>query len=160
MGYLKDIRSNLDIQAFPGARYEIAGEVPASQCSEAKIKGEHGETHAGFASLIDFGKFIGWNLAGKVCHITNPPINVGDYDITHNVDPEIYFVQEVPHTSFDNEYYITNGGELILTRNIQSFAEFFHAAGRAYTIKSGKLYTDTPIPDLESACTILFDPLT
>ncbi|GAI99661.1 unnamed protein product, partial [marine sediment metagenome] len=80
MGHIKDIKSNLDPQAFPGATFEIAGEVPASQCSEAKIEGTKGATIASQDRLTDPGKFTGYNLAGKHVTVTSPPENAGKVD--------------------------------------------------------------------------------
>ena len=160
MGHIKDIKSNLDPQTFPGATFEIQGEVPETQCSEAAVEGDHGETGASGFILLDPGNFVGWNLTDKVLHITSPPANIGDYDITDNSDDHLALAQSTPAASFDNVYFVTNGGELILTRNVQSFAQFIHAAGHSYTIKGNKLYTNIPSDQLQNACSILFDPLT
>jgi len=160
MGHLKDIANQSKIQSFPSATFEIAGEVPASQCSEARIEGEHGQSTLGSPFFQDIGKFIGWDLAGKVCHITAPPPNVDDYNIINNSDDILRLAPEPPTTSNDNVYFITNGGALILTRDVPSFAKFISDAGYAYTIKGGKLYTNIPSNQLQNACTILFDPLT
>lgn len=160
MGFLKHIHSNLDIQAFPGARFEITGEVPAPQCSEAKIEGEHGETSMGGNGLIDTGAFVGFDLTDKILHVTSPEENKGDYTIIGNTDDQCICLPVFPITWNNNVYFITDGGELVLTRNVKSFAEFIHAAGYAYTIKGRKLYTDMPTAQLKDACTVIFDPLT
>ncbi|MBA7695240.1 hypothetical protein ES703_103862 [subsurface metagenome] len=161
MGYIRRLDSNVDIQAFPGAHFEIAGEVPAPQCSEAKIEGDDARTTLVPAKrLHDIGAFVGWDLTDKVCHITaSVGGNTGDFDIEWNSDDTLAITQN-PGAGDPVSYFITNGGELILTRNIPSFAKFIHAAGYAYTIKGGKLYTDMPNGQLKDACTILFDPLT
>ena len=161
MGHIKDIKSNLDPQAFPAATFEIAGEVPASQCSEAKIEGNNAVTSDAFLKLLrDWNAFTGWNLTGKICTITaSVGGNTGDFDILSNDDSFLNFAQD-PGNGDPVQYYIHNGGELILTRNIQSFAEFIHAAGHSYTIKGAKLYTTIPSNQLKNACSILFDPLT
>lgn len=161
MGHIKDIKSNLDPQAFPGATFEIQGTVPEPQCSEAKIEGDDATTeNLGFKQLRHTAKFTGWNLTGKVCTITtNPGGNTGDFDIDSNTNDFLFFDQN-PGNGSPTTYYVHNGGELILTRDIQSFAEFIHAAGYAYTIKGGKLFTSMPSALLKNACSILFDPLT
>jgi len=161
MGYLKDIHSNLDIQAFPGAHFEIAGDVPVAQCSEAKIEG-FGDTEDApqFRLNTILNYFAGYDLTGKICTIfASVAGNIGDFDITSNLTSRL-FLQQDPGNSSRADFYIHDGGSLILTRNVKSFAEFIHAAGYAYTIKGGKLYTNMPSAELKDACTILFDPLT
>lgn len=160
MGYLKDIHSNLDIQAFPGAHFEIAGEAPLTQCSEAKIEGDHAFLVIAPPQLKDVGAFVSYDLTGKVCTVVSGPFAIpGDYDILSNTDDALTLATS-PGDSPEVVYYVHDGGSLILTRNIASFAKFIHAAGHAYTIKGGKLYTDMPSAQLKNACTILFDPLT
>lgn len=161
MGHLKDITNQPKIQTFPGATFQIQGQVPAAQCSEAKIEGDDAETEGPpFLGLVHFQKFIGYNLVGKICHITaSVGGNTGDFDITSNDEHILHFVQD-PGDGYPVEYYISNGSELILTRDIQSFAQFIHAAGYSHTIKGGKLYTNIPSNLLQPACSILFDPLT
>ena len=159
MGHLKRLDSNADTQAFPGANFEIAGTVPVAQCSEAKIEGTTAQTTTAGQNLIDAAKFAGFALTGKVCHIiVSPTGNTGDFGITGNGD-NFLFLDADPGDSVDVQYYITDGGALILTRNVQSFAQFIHAAGYAYTIKGSKLYTNMPSGQLKAACSILFDPL-
>lgn len=159
MGYIRRLDSNADTQAFPGAKFELAGEPPAPQCSEAKIESETGRTAGMVKFLTDEGKFTGFDLTGKVCHITaSVGGNTGDFDIADNDDDTLHFVQD-PGSGEPVTYHITNGGELILTRNTPSFAKFIHAAGYAYTVKGGKLYTNMPNGQIKNACTILFDPL-
>lgn len=160
MGYLKDVHSNLDIQAFPGAQFEIAGDVPTPQCSEARIEGDDASTSHEMKSLTDPNAFVGFDLIGKICHIvTNPGGETGDFPIHYHSGWTLEFLTS-PGNGGPTVYYITDGGELILTRNVKSFAQFIHAAGYAYTIKGGKLYTSMPSNLLKNACTILFDPLT
>ena len=161
MGHLKDIANQSKLQTFPSSTFEIEGLVPADQCSEAKIEGDNGTTvSAPDRRLTDNGKFAGFTLLGTICTIlTNPGGNTGNFDIVANTDDRLTFIQD-PGFGSPTEYYIHNGGDLILTRNIQSFAEFIRAAGYAYTIKGGKLFTNIPSAQLQNACTILFDPLT
>ena len=160
MGYIKRLDSNVDIQAFPGALFELAGDVPAPQCSEARIEGDSAITTLLGSDLIDPGKFAGYALAGKVCTITaSVGGNTGDFNIVVNNDNQLFLTTD-PGDGDPVEYYVHDGGSLILTRDVQSFAEFIHAAGYAYTIKAGKLYTNMPSGQLKDACTILFDPLT
>lgn len=160
MGYIRRLDSNADIQAFPGALFELAGEVPAPQCSEAKLEGDDAYTVDGITKrLYHTGKFIGYDLSGKVCTITaSVGGNTGDFDIGSNIDDSLNLNQN-PGSGNPVTYYVHDGGSLILTRNVQSFAEYIHAAGYAYTIKGGKLYTNMPNGLLKDACTILFDPL-
>ena len=161
MGFLKDIQSNLDPQAFPGATFVIEGEPPEEQCSEAKIEGVDATTRSPpFNELKDIGAFTGFNLVGKKCTIiVSPTGNTGTFDIDWNDDDYLEFAPN-PGNSVDVEYYIHNGGSLIITRDVPSFAAFIHTAGYAYTIKGNKLYTNIPSNLLQPACSILFDPLT
>ncbi len=161
MGSIRRLDSNVDIQTFPGAKFEIVGDVPAPQCSEAKIEGDSAITRAiPFSDLTDAGAFAGYALVGKVCHITaSVGGNTGDFDINFQDDNQIAFTTN-PGAGDPVEYYISDGGALILTRNVTSFASYIHAAGYAYTIKGGNLYTNMPNGQLKDACSILFDPLT
>ena len=160
MGHLKDIANQPKLQTFPSSTFEIAGQVPTAQCSEAKIEGDTATTSSITWRLIQAGKFEGWNLAGKICTITaSVGGNTGDFDIIDNTFDHLSLNQD-PGDGDPVEYYVHDGGTLILTRDIQSFAEFIHAASYAFTIKGGKLYTNIPSSQLQNACTILFDPLT
>jgi len=161
MGYIRRLDSNVDIQAFPGALFELTGHVPAPQCSEARIEGDDATTSNGLTPTLHHpGKFVLETLDEKVCTITaSVGGNIGDFDIQWNDDDTLTLVQD-PGTGDPVEYYVHDGGSLILTRNAKSFAQYIHAAGYAYTIKGGKLYTNMPSGQLKDACSILFDPLT
>lgn len=161
MGYIKDIANQPNLQTFPDATFEIAGDVPQAQCSEARIEGDHASTdrRAPF-SLTDLGAFTGWNLTGDICHITeNPGGNTGDFDILSNTVDVLILLQQ-PGNGSPTVYYVSNDIGLIITRDVASFAQFIHAAGYPYTIKGGKLYTNIPSNLLQPACSILFNPLT
>jgi len=160
MGYIKDITNQPNQQTFPSSTYEIADEVPAAQCSDATIQAQDGITNAGSPALIDGGKFAAWGLGGNFCTITAPPANAGDYLITLNSDNFLILQGFNPITSNENHYFVHNGGTLIQTRNLQSFADYITAQGYSYTIKGGTLYTNAPENIMSPACKILFDPLT
>lgn len=161
MGSLRRLDANVDIQSFPGAHFVINNDVPAAQCSEAQIEGDDATTTTlPDRKLVNLGAFVGYDLTGKVCHITaSVGGNTGDFDIEAN-DNNVLELTQDPGTGNPVTYYITDGGELILTRNEHSFAAYIHAAGYAYTFKGGKLYTNMPSGQLKEACTILFDPIT
>ena len=160
MGYIKDITNQPKLQVFPGATFEIEGDVPLSQCSEAKIEDDDAVTTTAVQDLIDTGAFAGFALAGKKCTITaSVGGNTGTFDIAFNDDNQLLLTQD-PGDGNPVTYYIHNGGALILARDMESFAAFIHEAGYPYTIKGGKLYTSMPSNLLAAACTILFDPLT
>ncbi len=161
MGFIKDIQSNLDPQAFPGATFVVEGEPPEEQCSEAKIESDSASTQAQpVGSIDDPGAFAGFFLVGKTAHVTaNVGGNTGDWEIASNNDDSV-FVFGDPGDGDPTTYYISDGGSLIITRDVPSFAAFIHAAGYAYTIKGNKLYTNIPSNLLQPACSILFDPLT
>lgn len=161
MGHLKNIANQPKLQTFPNAQFEIAGDVPAAQCSEAQIEGDDATTTTLPAfTLWHPGAFAGWALNGKTCRITaSVGGNTGDFLVVAT-NPDFLGLGADPGNGDPVTYHVIDGGELILTRNVQSFAEFIHAAGYAYTIKGGKLYTTMPSSELQNACTILFDPLT
>jgi len=161
MGHIKDIANQPKIQPFPSATFEIVGEVPAAQCSEYRFEGDDAETWSlPHFRLWHASKFTGWDLTGKVCHITaNPGGNTGDFNIISNTLNALKLVQD-PGNGNPTTYFIPNGGTMIIPRTIVSFASYIQAAGYAYTIKGGKLYTDMPSGQLKDACSILFDPLT
>ncbi|GAI05590.1 unnamed protein product [marine sediment metagenome] len=159
MGSIRRLDSNVDIQAFPGAHFIINNDVPPAQCSEAQIEGDDATTtQTGLDRLTDPGKFAGYDLTGKVCTITaSVGGNTGDFAILSNTDDTIAI--EFPGEGDPVAYYVRDGGELILTRDQKSFAQFIHAAGYAYTIKGGRLFTNMPNGLLKEACTILWEPL-
>lgn len=161
MSYIKDLETHPDQQAFPDAKYAISGTPPAAQCTEAVLESTTAVTTDGISKrLTDTGKFTGYNLVGKVCHITaSVGGNTGDFDINTNSNDILLFNQD-PGNGDPVTYYITDGGELETTRTQQSFADFIHSAGYAYTIKGGVLYTNMPTSEIEKACTITFNPLT
>ena len=160
MGHLKDIANQPKLQTFPGSTFEIAGTVPEAQCSEAKIEGDNAHTISFTKQLNDTLKYLGFNLTGKICTITaSVGGNTGDFNILSNTNSALFFLED-PGDGNPVEYYVHNGASLILTRDLQSFAEFIHAAGYSYTIKGGKLYTNIPSVQLQPACSIVFAPLT
>ena len=161
MGHLKNIANQPKLQTFPSSTFEIQGEVPTSQCSEARIEGDDATTEfMDFGKLHDPDKFIGENLNGKILTITKSTGgNTGDFPIIVTFPSRLEFFDDCGDGT-EVEYYIHNGGSLILTRDIKSFADFISAAGYSYTIKNGKLYTNIPSEFLQPACSILFDPLT
>lgn len=161
MGYLRRLDNNADIQAFPGANFEAAGEIPKPQCTEAQIEGT-GAYMSGppKTTLVDVGNFAGFDLSGKVCHITAITGGTpGDYAINWN-DANTLSLAASPGPGTNIVYHVTDAGEFELTRNVASLAAYIHAAGYAYTFKAGKLYTNMPSGLLKNACTILFDPIT
>lgn len=161
MGFIKNIANQPKEQTFPSSQFVIAGDVPVAQCSKAHLEGDSAVTFAApFRQLEESGKFVGHDLTGDVCTITaSVGGNTGDFDIASNSNNALTFVQD-PGAGNPVAYYVHNGGELIETRNVQSFAEFIDAAGYAYTIKGGQLYTNMPSAELAVACQILFAPLT
>ncbi|MBA7684731.1 hypothetical protein ES703_93138 [subsurface metagenome] len=160
MGHLKDITNQPNIRTFPGATFEIQGDVPIPQCSEAAVQGDNAQTFSIGTQLFDDGKFRDYALIGKKCTITiSPTGNTGTFNITNKSDNSIVLNGD-PGDSVGVHYYCHNGGALITTRDLPSFADFIRDAGFPYTIKGGKLYTSMPSNQLDDACKILFDPLT
>lgn len=161
MGSLKDILNQENRGTFPNATFVIEGEPPEAQCSEALLEGDNAvTTQPPFLDLVDAGAFAGHNLVGKVCHIiASVGGNTGNFNIIINDDDSVVFDSN-PGNGTNVEYYITNGGSLILTRTMESFAAFIAEAGYSYTIKGGKLFTNIPSAMLQPACSIVFNPLT
>ncbi|MBA7687105.1 hypothetical protein ES703_95565 [subsurface metagenome] len=161
MGSIRRLDSNVDIQAFPGAHFIINNDIPKAQCTEAQIEGDTAETFdSNPDTLVHPFKFTGFNLTGKVCHITaSVGGETGDFAIITNTNSELTFGV---HVGAGNPvtYHVTDAGEFELTRNEKSFAAFIHAAGYAYTFKGGKLFTNMPNGLLKEACTLLWNPQT
>jgi len=159
MGSIRKLNSNPDIQAFPGAQFQIVGTVPAPQCSEAKIEGTNATTTFPPWKLNDPGKFAGYTLGGNFLTVTKSTGGFpGTFAIQYNDDDSLT-IGEPLGIGTEVEYYIHNSGSLILTRDIASFATYIHNAGYAYTIKGRTLYTNMPNDLIKNACTILFDPI-
>lgn len=160
MPSLVGINGSAQQKNFPGATFVIEGEVPEAQCSEAKIESILGFSNGAEQKLREVGKFTGFALAGKHVTITLPAPIAGTFNIISNTNDILNTDQFFPDPVANINYFCHNGGSLILTRDVASFAEFIRNSGYAYTIKGGKLYTNIPSNDLQPACTILFDPLT
>lgn len=160
MGSLIKIGEN-NPNPFPDTKFTIEGEVPAAQCTEAKIAGLNATTSPiPDPHLTDPGAFTGYNLTGKICHITYSEGGaIGPKFIISNNDNSLEFGAD-PGFGSNVQYHVTDGGSLILTRNVESFAQFIHTQGYAYTFKGGKLHTNCPQGSLKHACTVIFDPLT
>jgi len=161
MGHLKNITNQPKIQTFPGAHFEAAGVVPVAQCSEALVQGDNATTSENaFGKLDDIGAFVGLDLTGDTAVITQSTGgNTGSWNINNNTDDQLRMPVGCG-AGTNVHYYVHDGAELIITRNIQAFAEFISSEGYPYTIKGGILYTSMPSNLLQHACSILFDPLT
>ncbi len=144
MGHLRDIKSNLDPQAFPGATFEIIGDVPAAQCTEARLEGEYGNTHAASRSLTEPGAFNGWVLDGKVLTITTPPDNAGNYDINSNNPNVVFLDQPTPIEAAPNSWYVHDGGALTLTRDLRSFTRYLAELNSYHSSKTGQTVAGLP----------------
>lgn len=159
MGQLQTAKL-IDRLAFPNTTFVTHGDVPETQCSESRIDGIAPFVTAAPPTLHDPGKFAGWALIGKFCTMLDKVVGAPQTrQIIDQTDNQIEFNAPPLGDVTDVDYYIHNGGSLILTRDTKSFAEFIHDAGFAYTIKGGKLYTNMPENLLQPACSILFDPL-
>lgn len=143
---------------FPGANFRAFDDIPAAECSEAKIEGDQARTTTPCMCLIDLDKFTGYNLPGKVCTITTSVGgNTGDFDITWNDDNVLDLAQD-PGNGHPVEYHVHDGGELILTQSVSSLAALARSLGKAYTFASGCFYSDMTEPHMQAACSILYDP--
>ena len=161
MGFLKQLDSNADPQTFPGASFEISGEVPESQCSEARVEGDNGQFLGAPPTILDPGRFVGEALVGKFFTITSGLLTVPQTrQIVQQNDNALVGVPPALGSCGFGDYYVHNGGSLILTRDIPSFAAYLSNLGIPYTIKGAKLYTDATAEQLQPACSILFDPIT
>lgn len=158
MAYINKITTP-DMDTFPGAVFEQTGDVPIAQCQETQIdKIGTGNTDGSTAKLTDGAAFTGFDLAGKILSISAPPGNVGDYTVISNDNNILTLASTPPASSGVNSYTVHDTGQAYLTRDINSFAEFIHNAGYAYTIKGGKLYTDCPNLTLADACSTTWNP--
>ncbi|MBA7716323.1 hypothetical protein ES703_125393 [subsurface metagenome] len=125
MGHLKDIANQPKRQTFPNSTYEIVGQVPASQCSQAVIEGDHGHINEMASEITDVGKFAGWDLVGKWFTIISPAVYKPTQQIDYNTDDIVSGDYSMGVMSNDTVYYIHDGGELILTRDLKSFDDLF-----------------------------------
>ena len=150
MGHLKDIANQPNQQTFPESTFSIVGDVPASQCSEAKIEGDNAVvSFIPNNFLYEPAKFTGFNLAGKVCTITINPVGpTGDYDINFNT-PDVLALQQNPGDGKPVSYYVHDGGTLILTRDAASFAEY---------ITTHALYQQSQTGQVVNGSNLLTDP--
>ncbi len=160
MGSLRELNGNPDQQSFPAATFAIEGEIPEAQCTEAVIQADDAITrNIPFADLEDPGAFAGFALTDKFCHITASVGGITGVFIITGHDDDFLFLAGNPGNGNPVSYYISNGGQLETTRDLNSFAAFIDQNGGAYTIKGGVLYTDMTSVALEPACSIVFDPL-
>lgn len=85
MGHLKDIANQPSLQTFPNSTFQIAGDVPAAQCTDASRSTTNGNTTSIPPQLNSFGIAAFANLSGDICRITvSPTGNTGDFLITSN----------------------------------------------------------------------------
>ena len=161
MGHIKDITNQSKIQSFPNSTFEINGDPPLSQCSDALFQGETAFTNDPPGRVVDFSHSFPIGVIGNFVTITESPTgNPGTYLITARPDPNTLTTGAGPGNSGNVHYYVHNGGAFAVPRDFQSFIDFITDAGYAYTIKGGKLHTNIPAVDLQPACKILFAPLT
>lgn len=159
MGYIRDLQSNPDIQAFPGATYEIDGDVPAAQCQEQRPQGPFYSISIGSPNVVQAGMFAEYDLTGKKIDILSTVSNNGTYNVLSNTDD--YVVTDHIFTENDATVSIIvyDTGEVYITRNEASFLRFIQVQGATYTIKGGKIFTNLANPPMEDACTIAFNPI-
>lgn len=159
MGFIKE-RTEPDPDNFPGALYEIVGQVPVDQCKEAIISDGAVTWSIGQSIISNISGLNSIYIVGKKCTITASIMDDGTYDILSQTTTTI----TIDHTFIDLAtgaiIEIHDSSQTYLTRNLQSFLDFIKSEGYAYTIKAGILYTNCPNPPLANACSTTFNPLT
>lgn len=147
-----------DVGAFPGSNFVVDDTPPNTQCQETQITGIDGLSITDDIIVSDIEAFVAIDLAGKKITITAPPADVGTFNIISNA-PNLVFTDHVFIETGPNVVYsIHDPGQAYLTRNESSFVRFIENEGRAYTIKGGQLFTDTPSPPMNTACSDTFNP--
>ena len=156
-GQLRNTKSG-DQQAFPGSAYVATGTVPKPQCTEAVVQGDNANTISVAKLLRDTAAFTGFNLVGKVCHITASVGGfTGDFNITGNNDDALN-LQQSPGDGDPVSYYISDGGALEKQQTAEELMNEAHAQGAATTRKGGQVFIDGTQQQVQPSCSILFDP--
>lgn len=148
-----------DRTAFPGSTFVIDETPPITQCQEAQISEINASFVSGQVTITKVGAFVGIDLTGKTVTVSGTVQDNGTFNILSNVDDVI----TTDHTWFGNDNFATitvqDPGEAYLTRNESSFTRFIENESRAHTTKGGQLFTDTPSPPMNNACSDTFDPI-
>lgn len=157
MAYIDKITSP-DPDTFPGALFQQAGEVPEAQCQETKITNTDAALVNGSPIITEVGAWPGIDLAGKEVVVSGTVFSDGTYGILSNTDDTLTTDNQFAENIATADTIVQDVGQTYLRRNIASFARFISAAGYAYTIKGGKLYTDCPDGTLSGACSDTWNP--
>lgn len=158
MGFVNKITTP-DQDAFPGALFEIAGNVPEAECQETKNVQVGCSATAGQFTITDVPDQWGeLDLAGKEVVVAGTVGDDGTYGIVSNTPGVLTTDHEFVGTEGAINATVQDVGQTYLTRNISSFARFIHESGFAYTIKGGKLYTNCPDVTLADACSDTWNP--
>lgn len=147
-----------DIDTFPGAVFEQVGDVPIAQCEETQIVDAGPVWTISQNTIVFAAAGVDINLIGKIITVANSASDNGDWTIIAQVDNTLTLNHTWIGAAAGADIVIHDTGQAYLTRNSQSFAQFIHDLGYAYTIKGGKLYTDCPNLTLADACTNTWNP--
>ncbi len=157
MGQLRTAKAG-DVGAFPGSKFVVDNTPPISQCQEARIEDAPANIIDGQPTVTKVGSYAGIDLAGKTVMIGGTTSDDGTYNILSNTDDVLTTDHTFQTTEAVPGLQVKDVGQTYLTRNEASFIRFIESQGKAHTTKGGQLYTDTPSPPLNAACSDTFDP--
>lgn len=147
-----------DTSNFPAAVFVQEGDVPIAQCEETQITDTDPAWLHSTSTITADPSIADIDLTGKSATIANSISDDGTYTILAQNGQTI----TIDHTFAGGDMFADavyhDTGEAYLTRDVQSFADFIHENGYAYTIKGGKLFTDCPNATLANACSNLWNP--
>ncbi len=159
MGHIR-LKTAGQLPGFPGAIVEAQDPIPLDQCTEAKIEGTDATTATEGTTLTNVGAFVGHTLDDKSCTIlASTGGNTGEFPIVSNTDDVLTLTGD-PGIGTAVKYQLHDAGELEVTRNTAEFATLAHDAGKAHTFANGKFYTDMLEANFETACSLIWSPLT
>ena len=148
----------VDVQAFPGSTFVVDDTPPIAQCQESQLVEALVPLSSGDNFLEKAGIFTGINLAGKKLDITASTNNDGTFNVLSNTDDIVIIDHTISGPPGTCTLTVHDVGQAYLTRNEPSFQRFIENEGQAHTTKGGQLFTDTPSPPMNAACSDTFDP--
>lgn len=157
MGQLRAAKAS-DRGAFPASTFVVDDTPPITQCQETKLSATTCTITAGMPTITKVAAFIGIDLAGKEVVIANVGPDDGTYNILSNTDDVLITDHTFAFSETTGIIDVQDVGQVYLTRNESSFTRFIENEAQAHTTKGGQLFTDTPSPPMNAACSDTFDP--
>ncbi len=157
MGQIRTAKAG-DLAAFPSSTFVINDTPPIAQCQETKIVDSNPswtQTESTITILISLAAI---DVVGKQLDIFDSPFDDGNYTVLAQNGQVLTIDHVFAGGAGISDAEIHDQAGPYLTRNESSFQRFIENEGQAHTTKGGQLFTDTPTPPMNAACSDTFDP--